>query len=78
MQRCYVLGAGSAEACCLPLASELTRSVFEHVRQSQEDLRPDMPEVWLRLMRNLYPGCDFVQVWPDFEDFITVLDEWAR
>jgi len=78
MARCFVLGAGFSKACGLPLASKLTRLVFEHVRQDQQDFRPDMPEAWLQLLKNLYPGCDFEERWPDFEDLITVLDEWER
>lgn len=76
--RCYVLGAGFSKTCGLPLASELTRLVFEHVQQGQQDFRSDMPEAWLRLLKNLYPGWDCQERWPDFEDLITVLDEWER
>jgi hypothetical protein len=52
--------------------------VFEHVEHSQEDFQPDMPQSWLQLMKNLYPGRDFDGNWPDFEDLVTVLDEWER
>jgi hypothetical protein len=31
---------------------------------------------WISFLRKLYPCCDFKEIWPDFEDLITVLDEW--
>lgn len=75
--RCFILGAGFSKACGLPLASELAHLVFEHAFPVNDDFRPDIRENWFRFIRHLYPATDLSETWPDFEDLITILDEWA-
>lgn len=77
MKRCYVLGAGFSKNCGLPLASELTEQVFKHVYPASF-FQSKIRDAYLGYLWHLYPGCDLEKDWPDFEDLITVLDEWER
>lgn len=86
-KRCYILGAGFSKPIGLPLARELTQAVFQHVDSGAtgalaEPLGRALSQ-WASFMKKLYPRCDFSSAscgfedaWPDFEDLITVLDEW--
>lgn len=76
MSRCYILGSGFSRICGLPLASELTPQVFEHAYAEDEDFKDEARMAYRSMLRNLYPGYDFKTSWPDFEELITVLDEW--
>lgn len=76
MTRCYILGAGFSKVCGLPLASELTSLVFEHAYAKDENFKDDARKAYRSMLRNFYPGCDFQTFWPDFEELITVIDEW--
>ena len=77
MSRCFVLGAGFSKPCGCPLASELTKLVFRHAFPPNDSFRPDVRAHWLRFLHHLYPEYDLEGNWPDFEDLITVLDEWS-
>ncbi len=78
-RRCYVLGAGFSKSCRFPLARELTEEVLQHVASENDpgiaELIAPTLDAWKDCLRHLYPTCDFQNIWPDFEDLITVLDE---
>lgn|GEM_PF-5099463 len=76
--RCFVLGAGFSKACGLPLASELTGLLFRDAYPEGDDFPAHTRDTYLRFLRCLYPSLDFDRDWPDFEDLITLLDEWER
>ena len=77
MKKCYILGAGFSKACDLPLASELTAQVFDHLHNDLvRKLNPQLIEDRRNFIRALYPGFDLETKWPDFEDLITLLNEW--
>jgi len=76
MARCYILGAGFSKPFGLPLASELTAQVWNHATRGMDDFGAETRDGWLKMLRIAYPSCDFHNNWPDFEDLITVLDEW--
>lgn len=80
MPRCFVLGAGFSRACELPLARELTRLVFEKAYGwvDQGDFGRETRDAYRKFLGHLYPSLDFESHWPDFEDLITVLDEWTQ
>lgn len=80
MARCFVLGAGFSKACGLPLARELTKLVFAKAYGWFKDggFGSETRERYMRFLRHLYPQLNFGRNWPDFEDLITVLDEWAE
>ena len=77
MKKCYILGAGFSKACDLPLASELTALVFDHLHNDAvRELNPQLIEDRRIFIRSLYPCFDLKTKWPDFEDLITLLNEW--
>ena len=77
MKKCYILGAGFSKACDLPLASELTAFVFDHLHNDAvRNLNPQLIEDRRVFIRCLYPCFDLETKWPDFEDLITLLNEW--
>ncbi len=80
MKRCYVLGAGFSKACGLPLASELMAAVWNYRNDSMSSYGPPNWSATIQQQRDfiqsLYPTCDLRSNWPDFEDLLTVLDEW--
>jgi hypothetical protein len=77
-RRCYVLGAGFSKAYGLPLAKELTARVLKYRDDRGAEL--GFPRGTFQqqrdLLRHLFPHCDLETSWPDFEELITVLDEW--
>lgn len=75
MKRCYILGAGFSKEFGLPLARELTQSVFNHAYPS-DFWSPKDRQKYFNFLRRLYPQCDFNEKWPDFEDMMTILEEW--
>jgi hypothetical protein len=81
-RRCYILGAGFSKACGLPLASELTAKVLKYrddpdAKLGLQDFDPQGTIQQERdLLRDLFPLSDLAKSWPDFEELITVLDEW--
>jgi hypothetical protein len=74
--RCYVLGAGFSKPFGFPLASELTKQVWDRAVADVADFKPKVCNDWLSLLKIAYPSHNFKDKWPDFEDLITVLDEW--
>ncbi len=78
VRRCFVLGAGFSKASGLPLASELTGLLFRDAYPEGDDFLAHMRETYLGFLQRLYPSLDFESDWPDFEDIITLLDEWER
>jgi len=77
-QRCYVLGAGFSKPLGFPLASELMREVWNHATHGMDDFGAETRDGWLAMLKRAYPRSDFDTTWPDFEDLITVLDEWEQ
>lgn len=75
MSRCYILGSGFSKICGLPLAGELAAEVFRH-SYPDNFWQPRTRKAYLEYLKDIYPNCDFESNWPDFEDLITVLDEW--
>jgi hypothetical protein len=73
MKRCYILGAGFSKELGLPLARELTQAVFCH---ASDFWLPGVRQNYLDFLIQLYPQYDFDKNWPDFEDLITILEEW--
>jgi hypothetical protein len=82
MKRCYILGAGFSKACGLPLAKELSTQISEYqngVMESVLDAPSSYPtEPQRDFLGQLFPDYDLRQNWPDFEQLITVLDEWQE
>jgi len=78
MFRCYVLGAGFSKPLGFPLASELTPEVWNHAIHGMDGFGAETHDGWLRMLKTAYPRNDFDTTWPDFEDLITVLDEWEQ
>ena len=74
VRRCFVLGAGFSKACDLPLASELTRLIFEDAFPEGDDFLSPIRDTYLNWLKRLYPALGLEHDWPDFEDLITVLD----
>jgi len=75
-KRCYVLGAGFPKPFGLPLASELTQLVFDHTFPPDDVFQSDLRKYWLGFLHHLYPGLDLREDWPDFEELMTLLEEW--
>jgi len=79
-KRCYILGAGFSNPIGLPLAHELTQAVIDRISSNAGDDPADPRNWalarWISFLRELYPCYDFESTWPDFEDLITILDEW--
>ena len=79
-KRCYILGAGFSKACGLPLASKLTEAVMRYCNNQDAELGPDAFRETIEQQRTfiheLFPQCDLNTSYPDFEELITVLDEW--
>ena len=78
MTRCYILGAGFSKVCGFPLARELTYPVFENAYPTGNEQREQARKAYLEFLKSIYLDCDFETHWPDFEDMITLLDEWER
>ena len=78
MARCYILGAGFSKVCGLPLARELTCRVFESAYPVGDEQRERARKAYLNFLQSVYTYCNFKTDWPDFEDLITLLDEWER
>jgi len=78
MTRCYILGAGFSKVCGFPLARELTRPVFQSAYPLGDEQREPARKAYLDFLQSIYPDCEFETDWPDFEDVITLLDEWER
>jgi hypothetical protein len=78
MTRCYILGAGFSKVCGFPLAGELTCPVFETAYPKENKQREQARRAYLDFLQSIYPDCDFNTDWPNFEDVITLLDEWER
>ena len=77
MKKCYILGAGFSKFCDLPLASELTAQVFDHLHGDVVNkLNPQLIEDRRNFIHALYPCFDLKNKWPDFEDLMTLLNEW--
>jgi hypothetical protein len=76
MRRCYILGAGFSEVCGFPLARGLTCPVFESAYPVGNEQREQARRAYLDFLKSIYLDCDFETHWPDFEDMITLLDEW--
>jgi hypothetical protein len=77
-RRCYVLGAGFSKPLGFPLAGELMREVWNHATHGMDDFGAETRAGWLATLTTAYPRSDFNTTWPDFEDLITVLDEWEQ
>ncbi len=75
VKRCYILGAGFSKACGLPLASKLTSQVFAHA-YPPNFWHAKNREAYRKYLLTLYPNCDLENDQIDFEDLITVLEEW--
>jgi hypothetical protein len=81
-QRCYILGADFSKACGLPLAGELTASIFKYCHDRDAELGPEefdpqgvKQQQW-EFLQFLFPGHDLDTNPPGFEDIIVVFDEW--
>jgi len=77
-RRCYILGAGFSKPLGFPLASELMPEVWDHATHDMDDFGARTRDGWVAMLRTAYPRSDFDRTWPDFEDVITVLDEWEQ
>lgn len=78
MTRCYILGAGFSKVCGFPLARELTCQVFESAYPVENQQRKQAKKAYIDFLQSIYLDCDFKTNWPDFEDLISLLDEWER
>lgn len=79
-KRCYILGAGFSKTCGLPLASELTEAVLRYRDNHDAKLGLDGLRGTIEQQRTfigeLLPQCDLNTSYPDFEELMTVLEEW--
>jgi hypothetical protein len=44
----------------------------------EDEQREQARKAYLVFLQSIYPVCDFKTHWPDFEDLISLLDEWER
>lgn len=93
-RRCFILGAGFSRCCGLPLASELTHLICSACKKTLDARKPcvmlgdprnagQIVELsGYELIRMLFPrhDCDFERPksWPDFEQLLTMLDEYSQ
>jgi len=61
----------------MPLASELSQLVFTRIYAENAD-RTDTIALYKDLLRGFWPGATTQSEWPDFEEVITILDEWGQ
>jgi len=76
-RKCYVLGAGFSHACGLPLARDLTRTVYKHTFDDPNIAAlNNAAERRIRHMRFFFERCDCENIWPDFEQLLSFVDEY--
>ena len=57
-------------------ATEYEIVLYADAYAEDEDFKNEARMAYRSMLRTFYPGYDFQTSWPDFEELITVLDEW--